>query len=51
MADEDDGAFFVYFSQQFVEAGLKTFVDVRAGFIKNQYRRVGDDGTSQQCTL
>ena len=42
MADEDDGAFLVYFSQQFVEAGFKTFVDVRAGFVENQYRRIGD---------
>mgnify|MGYP004715798307 CR=1 FL=1 len=37
--------------QQFVEPGFEAFVDIRAGFVKNQYRRVGDDGTSQQCAL
>ena len=51
MADEDDGAFLVYFSQQFVEAGFKTFVDLRAAFVENQYRRIGDNGASEQCTL
>ena len=44
VTDKDDGAFFVNLRQQFVESGFKTFV-------KNQYRRVGDDGTSQQCAL
>ena len=51
MADEDDGAFFIDFCQQFVEAGFKTLVDVCAGFIKNHDLRVGDDGTSQQGAL
>lgn len=51
VTDKDDGAFFVNLRQQFVESGFKTFVDIRAGFVKNQYRRVGDDGTSQQCAL
>ena len=51
VTDKDDGAFFVNLRQQFVESGFKTFVDIRAGFVKNQYRRVGDDGASQQCTL
>ena len=51
VTDKDDGAFLVNLRQQFVESGFKTFVDIRAGFVKNQYRRVGDDGTSQQCAL
>ena len=51
VTDKDDGAFFVNLRQQFVETGFEAFVDIRAGFVKNQYRRVGDDGASQQCTL
>lgn len=51
VTDKDDGAFFVNLRQQFVEPGFEAFVDIRAGFVKNQYRRVGDDGASQQCTL
>jgi hypothetical protein len=51
VTDKDDGAFFVNFRQQFIESGFKTFVDIRAGFVKDQYRGVGDDGTSQQCAL
>ena len=51
VTDKDDGAFFVNLRQQFVEPGFEAFVDIRAGFVKNQYRRVGDDGTSQQCAL
>lgn len=51
MADEDDGAFFIDFCQQFVEAGFKALVDVRAGLIENHDLRVGDDGTTQKGTL
>lgn len=38
VTDKDDGAFFVNFRQQFIESGFKTFVDIRAGFVKDQYR-------------
>ncbi len=51
VTDKDDGAFFVNLRQQFVEPGFEAFVDIRAGFVKNQYRRVGDDGASQQCAI
>ena len=51
VTDKDNGTFFIDFSQSLIMACLDTLVDIRAGFIVNQYRSVGDDGTSQQGTL
>ena len=47
MADKNDSAIMVNFSQQFVKPGFEAFVYIRTGLVEDNKCRIGNDGTSQ----